>query len=96
LFLAVFKFFFGDFWESYGAIDVLIYYWYSGLFAASFNCGIVDGVFLHLGDDVRFSYARRFLNWIPTIYKRRAAIRIEILTKAKRKLHDDLKTPICI
>jgi len=93
LFLAVFKFFLGDFWGSYGAIDVLIYYWHSGLSAASFNCATAEGAFLTFGAGVRFSPARRFLNWMSAIYKRRAARRVEILTKAKGKLHDDLKTP---
>jgi len=63
------------------------------LFAASFNCGIVEGVSSTLGAGVCRLSARRFLNWIPAIYKRRAAIRIEILAKDKEKLHDDLKTP---
>jgi len=66
------------------------------LTVASFNCSTIDGVFLYFGAAARLSPARRFLNWIPAIYKRRAAIRIEILTKDKEKLHDVLKTPLCI
>ena len=64
-----------------------------GLSATSFNCGIVEGVSSTLGAGVRFSPARRFLNWISTIYKRRTAGRAEILTNAKGELHDVLKTP---
>jgi len=66
------------------------------LTAASFNCLTVEGVFLTLGAGVRLQPARRFLKWIPTIYKRRAAKRVEILTKAKGKLHDVLKMPMSI
>jgi len=61
-----------------------------GLYAASFNCATAEGVFLALGAGVRLFRARRFLNWIPAIYKRRAAMRVEILTKDKGELHDDL------
>jgi len=64
-----------------------------GLYVASFNCGTVEGAFSTLGADMRFSPARHFLNWIPAIYKCHAAIRVEILTKVKGKLHDVLKTP---
>jgi len=49
-----------------------------GLSAATFNCLTVEGVFLALGAGVRLLPARRFLNWIPAIYKRRAARRVEI------------------
>jgi len=64
-----------------------------GLYTASFNCATVEGVSSTFGVDVRFFLARRFLNWIPAIYKRRAAGRAEILTNDKGKLHDVLKTP---
>jgi len=64
-----------------------------GLSATPFNCTAIEGVFLTLGAGVRLPPARRFLNWIPAIYKRRAAIRVEIFTNAKGELHDDLKTP---
>jgi len=67
-----------------------------GLLAVSFNCGIVEGVSSTLGAGMRRLSARRFLNWIPAIYKHRTAIRVEILTKDKEKLHDDLKTPMSI
>jgi len=64
-----------------------------GLSATPFNCLTVEGVFLTLGAGARLFPARRFLNWIPTIYKRRTAVRVEILTNDNGKLHDDLKTP---
>jgi len=60
------------------------------LTVAFFNCSTIDGVFLYFGAAARLSPARRFLNWMPTIYKLRAAIRIEILANAKGVLHDVL------
>jgi len=67
-----------------------------GLYVASFNCGTIEGAFSTLGAGMRCLSARRFLNWISTIYKRRVARRVEILTKVKGKLHDVLKTPMSI
>jgi len=64
-----------------------------GLSATPFNCTAIEGVSSTLGAGARLFPARRFLNWIPAIYKRRAAIRVEILTNDKGELHDVLKTP---
>jgi len=88
--LLVFKFFFGGFWVLYGGQSASVYCWHSDMSTAPFNYAIIECVFVSLGAGVRFCPARRFLNWIPTIYKRRTARRVEILAKDKGKLHDVL------